>query len=479
MLIFLVLFLCPAVAGTTTESTSSNTVSTSTSDSTSSSGPTVSKPASTTAGWPKVSGSTSTKTYWPPVTEATSTTGSTTSTSRPTVSEAIYSTKTYWPAETEATSTSSSSRMTVSEATSTETYWPKVSEASESASTKTYNWPTLSEATSTKTYWPDKAEATSTKTYWPAEATSTNTGSEIDWSKVSEATLTHWPIVSEAAESASTTTYNWPKASETIKTKTYWPAVSEETPTYNWPGVAPTSTYWPGVAATPTYSYSDQLSWPNLCLTGTSQSPINIKEISCMTLYKSDFPDLPTVPVAYNLKSHNIQFDITEEVVIKMPERWSVGHTRGLQLLQLHFHWGTGIMDGSEHSVMGYQMSGEVHLVTRNLDYNPGDPEGEELAVFGAFLVDGSYGEMGRDEWWDLPIGLKTNEIDLFELFDADEGVLTYHGSLTTPPCTESVFWQLKGVPVIVSVTIVTILLPSSYQVVTIVTMIIDHGNSL
>eukprot|EP00116_Pleurobrachia_bachei_P019511 sb/3479774/ len=184
------------------------------------------------------------------------------------------------------------------------------------------------------------------------------------------------------------------------------------------------------------------------------------EEISCITRYKSFFSDLPTVPVAYNpaTKSHNVQFDITADVVVKMPERWEVGYIRGLILLQVHFHWGSGIMDGSEHSVMGYQMSGFTSFPTRNLDYNPGDTEGEELAVFGAFLVDGSYDEVGPNKYrWNLDKGLETTEIDLFDLFDADEGVLTYHGSLTTPPCTENVFWQLKGVPVIVSVTIVNI----------------------
>ena len=47
--------------------------------------------------------------------------------------------------------------------------------------------------------------------------------------------------------------------------------------------------------------------------------------------------------------------------------------------------------NGSEHSVLGYQLSGEAHLVTRNLDAGEGD---DELAVFGSFLV--SMGETSK-----------------------------------------------------------------------------------
>merc|ERR1712176_1016224 len=80
-----------------------------------------------------------------------------------------------------------------------------------------------------------------------------------------------------------------------------------------------------------------------------------------------------------------VQFDLNDKPVIKMRSDWPVGHTKGLQLLQMHFHWGKPGEGGSEHHLFGKQYAGEARLVTNNLDQEDKEKD-DYLAVFGVFL---------------------------------------------------------------------------------------------
>ena len=117
-----------------------------------------------------------------------------------------------------------------------------------------------------------------------------------------------------------------------------------------------------------------------------------------------------------------IKYSLDKPDVVKMPGTWPVGVDQGLQLLQLHLHWGDSRENGAEHHLFStqYQVDvrvfvfvclsvcpygcnppqfhsygctflivsisqGELHLVTRNLDQN--NPESDDYyAVFGIFL---------------------------------------------------------------------------------------------
>ncbi|XP_076019760.1 carbonic anhydrase 15 [Genypterus blacodes] len=131
--------------------------------------------------------------------------------------------------------------------------------------------------------------------------------------------------------------------------------------------------------------------------------------------------------------------------------------------IQLHFHWGGPASNGSEHTVDRRRYPMEMHIVNMkavhpNISAALRDPTG--LAVLG-FFIDVVYADH-------LHFGLisqklssvahkgQTAKVKPFPLM----GLLPehnmsqyyrYHGSLTTPPCSQTVLWTLYEVPIYIS----------------------------
>jgi carbonic anhydrase len=111
-------------------------------------------------------------------------------------------------------------------------------------------------------------------------------------------------------------------------------------------------------------------------------------------------------------------------------------------LLQFHFH------TPSEHTLDSKSFPLELHLVHQAADKN--------LAVIGILLAEGAP-NMVLSKFWDRlpksPGELDTGQtIDVRDLLPRNvDDYLTYSGSLTTPPCTESVRWIVLRRPVDVS----------------------------
>lgn len=132
------------------------------------------------------------------------------------------------------------------------------------------------------------------------------------------------------------------------------------------------------------------------------------------------------------------------------------------RLEQFHSHWGCSDGRGSEHTVDGSAYSGELHLVHWNTTKYAsfaeaaGQPDG--LAVLGVFLTVGK-----RHPELDKVVQLlpyimhkgdkvtMTERMDPSKLLPEKKAYWTYLGSLTTPPCTESVTWILFKQPINVS----------------------------
>jgi carbonic anhydrase len=171
------------------------------------------------------------------------------------------------------------------------------------------------------------------------------------------------------------------------------------------------------------------------CSSGEAQSPIDIAFESIVFAEPDVFPvyEADYQPSAINIvnNGHTIQFNYDEGSTLSIDDEV-------YNLLQFHFHI------PSEHTIAGEQFDMEMHLVHANED---GD-----LAVLGIMLA------VNPDEeatdvldliWSDLPSEEGEAELDgevnaadfLPEVLD----ILTYQGSLTTPPCSEGVTWMLSG----------------------------------
>lgn len=142
------------------------------------------------------------------------------------------------------------------------------------------------------------------------------------------------------------------------------------------------------------------------------------------------------------------------------------------KLEQLHFHFGCENNKGSEHIINGHAYSGEIHFVTYNTKYGSfsqamDKPDG--LSVIGVFFEteQESNEDLDEDEpnmfvpqlfgkMWKVKLpGSETSvsSMPLFKLVPlladlSKASFYSYKGSLTTPPCYQSVNWIVMKSPV-------------------------------
>jgi len=128
----------------------------------------------------------------------------------------------------------------------------------------------------------------------------------------------------------------------------------------------------------------------------------------------------------------------------------------------VHFHWGDKDHEGSEHTLNGTSLDMEMHMVHKsNYDGT------EQFAVVSKLFNVTQDPDLDKDELLEsiLDIASKNvKEVDSHstgtlnitqerakEFFGIDgdyerlEGYCTYHGSLTTHPCTETVTWIIQN----------------------------------
>lgn len=139
----------------------------------------------------------------------------------------------------------------------------------------------------------------------------------------------------------------------------------------------------------------------------------------------------------------------------------SGGGLEGMYALQhFHFHWGHSDRVGSEHVLDGESYPLEMHLVHKTTRHKKiasalSDPKG--LAVLGVFAKIGKphpFFQAIIDNLRLLDIGDYANvrPFPLKKLLPADhETYYRYNGSLTTPPCSQSVVWTVFREPIEIS----------------------------
>lgn len=112
------------------------------------------------------------------------------------------------------------------------------------------------------------------------------------------------------------------------------------------------------------------------------------------------------------------------------------------ELLQAQFH------SSSEHTLSGNRLPMELQLLHRS--------EGGEMAILGVILIEGASHSLIESLWQNLPIqkGMEKDlnfKINPEDFLPKSRTYYTYQGSLTSPPCTEGVNWNVFNTPVTLS----------------------------
>ncbi|XP_065512596.1 carbonic anhydrase 9 isoform X2 [Caloenas nicobarica] len=212
------------------------------------------------------------------------------------------------------------------------------------------------------------------------------------------------------------------------------------------------------------WSYEDRDHWgmDYVNCGGTAQSPINID--TSKTIFSPQLRPIQlsgySLPANEKLKLRNNG----HTVLLELPESLAItgGYAQQYRAVQLHLHWGSLSGPGSEHTVNGHRFAAEIHVVHYNTKYASiqeamNQPDG--LAVLGAFL------EVGPRE---NPYYQEILE-HLYKIQREGEEVLVpgfniagllpanlklyfhYNGSLTTPPCYQSVKWTVFNQTMMIS----------------------------
>jgi carbonic anhydrase len=161
------------------------------------------------------------------------------------------------------------------------------------------------------------------------------------------------------------------------------------------------------------------------CSLGAQQSPVNIGEI-----IKAQLPPLKitwarTADTIVN-NGHTIQVNMGVSSTL------AVGNGGNFRLVQFHFH------HPSEHTINGASFPMEVHFVHANAAGN--------LAVIGVLMTAGKVNKVFNTIVLTMPNregpAIKADSrIDPNAFLPSKRSYYRYEGSLTTPPCAETVNW--------------------------------------
>ncbi|MBV6624885.1 MAG: carbonic anhydrase [Rivularia sp. (in: Bacteria)] len=172
-----------------------------------------------------------------------------------------------------------------------------------------------------------------------------------------------------------------------------------------------------------------------VCRLGETQSPVNLE-----SAVDADLPalkiDYKQTPLRIINNGHTIQVNYQPGSTLTLD-----GET--YELLQFHFH------HPSEHKVNGEALPMELHLVHKN--------EKGALAVVGVFLKEAKANPTLQKVWQAMPLqkGKEKNvsnvSVNAAELLPENQDYYRYFGSLTTPPCSETVNWIVLKEPVEIS----------------------------
>jgi carbonic anhydrase len=189
-------------------------------------------------------------------------------------------------------------------------------------------------------------------------------------------------------------------------------------------------------AEAPHWTYEEAAHWGDLapdfkaCAVGAEQSPVDLTQPIPSALHDVTLAWQPVTGAVVN-NGHTIQVNTA-------PGSSSEIAGTSYDLAQFHFH------HPSEHSVDGERSAMELHFVHR--------AAAGGLAVIGVLLVPGAESETLAKIWAKMPAkegkAALEGPLDLLPLLPKSRAYYRYAGSLTTPPCSETVLWTVFAEPV-------------------------------
>ncbi|XP_016114095.1 carbonic anhydrase 9-like [Sinocyclocheilus grahami] len=149
-------------------------------------------------------------------------------------------------------------------------------------------------------------------------------------------------------------------------------------------------------------------------------------------------------------------FSVLASVQLSLPSSMRImrGFDQVYIAAQLHFHWGTKEIPGSEHTIDHVHFPAEIHVVHYNSKYADlieAASKADGLAVFGGFIGIGLHDNDNYEKILSALTDISKEESDTeipgfnvrHLLPDSLDRFYRYSGSLTTPPCFQTVSWTL------------------------------------
>jgi len=171
------------------------------------------------------------------------------------------------------------------------------------------------------------------------------------------------------------------------------------------------------------------------CSLGKEQSPVDLKWSKPLAKRELGFSyhssDLRVIDNGHTIQ---VNFDKGSTVTIE-------GHA--YDLVQMHFH------ARSEHTISKKTFPLEAHFVHKDA--------GGKLAVVGVLFKEGAHNEELDAIWKNFPrttgeeVKVSDAKIDPSTLLPKQRTHYHYMGSLTTPPCSEGVNWNVMNTPITAS----------------------------
>lgn len=169
-----------------------------------------------------------------------------------------------------------------------------------------------------------------------------------------------------------------------------------------------------------------------VCSAGAQQSPIDLIGAVPAELKTAAINWKPITLKSIVNNGHTIQVNTSDGGYLEL-------EGARYDLVQFHFH------HLSEHTVAGVRFPMEAHFVHKSV-------AGGGLAVVGVFLVEGAESAALAPIWAAMPQKEGTASadgvVDAKGLLPNSPAAFRYAGSLTTPPCSETVAWTVFQEPV-------------------------------